>query len=174
MRRFVLLSVACLAVPYFSTSFLKQDDFRKKLLNIKCVVWFYLRLLSEIFLILRRIQRDIVINVHTSSCKVPVILSGFKETSNFFFPRVTFKKAQIPNFSKIRRVGTETFHADGRIDITKPKVNFRNFANAPKEAQAQAEWSILWFFFRHASAAVMAWNVYTDPLPCPSASLYKF
>jgi hypothetical protein len=29
--------------------------------------------LSETFLILRRIQRDIIINVHRSSCKVPVI-----------------------------------------------------------------------------------------------------
>ena len=33
--------------------------------------------LSETFLILRRIQGDIVINVKTSSCEVPVILDGF-------------------------------------------------------------------------------------------------
>ena len=33
--------------------------------------------LSKTFLILRRIQRDIVINMKTSSCKVPVILVGF-------------------------------------------------------------------------------------------------
>ena len=37
--------------------------FGKNLLNIKCVFWFYLQLLFETFLILRRIQRDIVINV---------------------------------------------------------------------------------------------------------------
>jgi hypothetical protein len=37
MRRIILLSVACLAVPYFSTLSHKWHDFRKNLLNIKCV-----------------------------------------------------------------------------------------------------------------------------------------
>ena len=35
----------------------------KKLLNTKCVFRFSLQLLSETFLLLRRIQRDIIINV---------------------------------------------------------------------------------------------------------------
>jgi hypothetical protein len=51
--------------------------FGKKLLNIKCVILFYLQLLSETRLILGTVQRDIVINVQTSSRKVPVILVGF-------------------------------------------------------------------------------------------------
>jgi hypothetical protein len=50
----------------------------------------------------------------------------------------------MSNFLKIRPVGAELFHADGRIDgqtdrgtdrqtdITKLIVAFRNFANAPK------------------------------------------
>jgi len=33
---------------------------------------------------------------------------------------------------KIRQVGDVLFHADGRIDMTKLMVPFRNFANAPK------------------------------------------
>jgi hypothetical protein len=49
----------------------------KKLLNIKCVIWFSLQILSEIFLILRKIQRD-AINVHSSSCTVPAVLVRFK------------------------------------------------------------------------------------------------
>jgi hypothetical protein len=43
--------------------------FGKKLLNTKCVFWFSLQLLFETFLILRIIQRDIVINVNTSLCE---------------------------------------------------------------------------------------------------------
>jgi hypothetical protein len=50
---------------------------KKKITERKMCVWFSLQLLFEIFLILKTIQRDIVINVKTSSCKVPVILFGF-------------------------------------------------------------------------------------------------
>ena len=48
--------------------------FGKRLLNTKCVFLLSLQILSEIFLILRRIQRDTVINVYRSSCKVPIIV----------------------------------------------------------------------------------------------------
>jgi hypothetical protein len=43
------------------------------------------------------------------------------------------KKDRISNFAKIRLVGAELFHADGRTDITKLIVAFRNFVNAPKK-----------------------------------------
>ena len=52
-----LSSVVCLGLRYFSTLWHKRHDFRKNLLNIKCVFWLSLQILSEIFLILRRIQR---------------------------------------------------------------------------------------------------------------------
>jgi hypothetical protein len=51
---------------------------RKKFLNIKRVFLVSVRLLSETFLFLRRIQRDIIIKVLRSSCKVLVILVRFK------------------------------------------------------------------------------------------------
>ena len=35
---------------------------------------------------------------------------------------------------KIRPEGAKLFHADGRTEITKLKVTFRNCANAPKQA----------------------------------------
>jgi len=47
---------------------------KKKIVNKKSVFSPSLRLLSETFLILRRIQRDIIKNVYWSLCKVPVIL----------------------------------------------------------------------------------------------------
>ena len=46
----------------------------KKWLKIICGFQFSLPLLSKTFPILKRIQRDIILNVCTSSCKVPVIL----------------------------------------------------------------------------------------------------
>jgi hypothetical protein len=49
----------------------------EKLLNIKCMFGFSLQFLSETLLILSSIQRHVVINVKTSSCKVPVILARF-------------------------------------------------------------------------------------------------
>jgi hypothetical protein len=50
--------------------------FGKMLLNIKCVFWFSVQLLSETFLTLRNIQRDIVVNVRRSCCKVPLLYVG--------------------------------------------------------------------------------------------------
>jgi hypothetical protein len=76
--RHIVKSLVTPLPPYFSTLSYKRHDFRKKkLLNIKCVFWFFLQALSKTFLILRRIERDIYINVRTYSCKVPVILVAF-------------------------------------------------------------------------------------------------
>jgi hypothetical protein len=100
MRRTILSSLACPALPYFSTLSHKRHDFRKQLLNIKCVFLFSLQILSETFLILRRIQRDIIINVHRSSCQVPLLLSDFN-VDRFS------KNTQILYFIKTRPVGAK-------------------------------------------------------------------
>jgi len=74
MRRILLSSVACPAVLYFSTLSYKGHDFRKKKsLNTKYEFRFSLQLLHKTFLILRSTERHMIINVHTPSCKVPVI-----------------------------------------------------------------------------------------------------
>jgi hypothetical protein len=65
--------VACPAVPYFSTLSHKRHDFRKTVTEHKMRVLISLRLLSQTFRILRRIERDTIINVHRYSCKVPVM-----------------------------------------------------------------------------------------------------
>jgi hypothetical protein len=67
MRRIILSSVVCLALPYFSTLSHQRHYFRKKGIEHKMCVLIFSTTMSETFPILRRIQRDIIMNVHTSS-----------------------------------------------------------------------------------------------------------
>jgi hypothetical protein len=77
MHHIILPSVACLAPPYFLTLSHKRHDFRKKVTEYKmCVLSFYTTF-SKQFLIVRRIERYIIINVRRPSCKVLVILVRF-------------------------------------------------------------------------------------------------
>jgi hypothetical protein len=46
--------------------------FENKVLNIRCVFRVSLQLLSETFPILTRTGRGIIINVHRSSCQLPI------------------------------------------------------------------------------------------------------
>jgi fucose 4-O-acetylase-like acetyltransferase len=113
LRRIMLSSVACLAVPYFSTLCHKRLDFWKK------SYWTYNACLDflynfETFLILRRIQRGIMINVHRSSCKVPVIVVGLYSNLNNL-ERFS-KNSQTSNFMKIHPVGVDLFPAERRTD----------------------------------------------------------
>jgi hypothetical protein len=72
---------------------------------------FLCNLLSETFLILRRIKRDTVVNVKTSPCDVPVILIKL----SVFLDRCSKKKLKYKkNFIKILLVGAKLFHADER------------------------------------------------------------
>jgi len=73
MCHIVLSSVACLSLLYLSTLSHKGHDFReKKLLNTKCVLIFSTTVVRNISHSKKNL--DIVINVHASSYKVPVIL----------------------------------------------------------------------------------------------------
>ena len=130
MRHIVLSSVACPAVPYFSTLCHKWHNIRGGgevgsywAWN---VFWYYVKLLSQIFLILLRIQCGIIVNVHRSLCKVTVIFfllecavytqqtvisCKFKLYSCQIFMKLKFsrqifrkKNAQILNLTKIRAV----------------------------------------------------------------------
>jgi hypothetical protein len=83
MHCVILLFVTCLTVPYFSTFSYKQHDFWKKKLWTCKVCLFSQPLLSERFLILRRIQRDFIINVQTPSCKVRDIRVRYWLNLNF-------------------------------------------------------------------------------------------
>ena len=90
MYRIILSFVACLAPPYLSTLGQKRHDFLKDKIigNKMCVLIFYATL-CETFIILRRIHRDIVTNVHTCLCEVPAILVTVSSDLNFLerFPK---------------------------------------------------------------------------------------
>ena len=91
---------------------IKGTIFAKTLLNLKCVFWFSLQHFSETFLILRRTERDMIINVYWSSCKVPIILVRFKW--NLSFLARFSNNTQISNFMIICPVEAELFRANGQ------------------------------------------------------------
>jgi hypothetical protein len=62
--------------------------------------------------------------------KYPLFLSDLDKTWNFLH-RFS-QNTEISNFMKIRPVGAELFHENGRANMTKLIVAFRNFANAPE------------------------------------------
>jgi len=68
MRRITLPSVACLALKYIFFHILQTPDFDK---HKMCVLILSI-ILSETLLIQRRTERDMIINEHWFSCKVPV------------------------------------------------------------------------------------------------------
>ena len=114
---------------------------KKKLLNIFLCFYlfnitrlFALQPLSEIFLILRRIQRDIITSLYRSLCKLSVFPFIFQQNFNFL-DRVP-KNHQRLKFMKTRPERAEWSHADRRSDLqtemTKLMVAFRSFAKTPK------------------------------------------
>jgi len=94
----------------------------ERLLNIKCVFWFYLQPLSEIFIILRRSERDMIKNVYWPSCNCPLFLSDVNET--WIFPKdfrktlkyqILWKSVQWESSFTMRKDG----RTDGQTDSTK-------------------------------------------------------
>ena len=124
----MLSYVACMALQHFSTLSDKSNGFRKKLLDIKCVFSFPLQILPEIFLILRRTERDIITQVHRSSCKVPVVI--LRPPSNLNFLDIFSKNPQVSNAMKIRPLGADLLHTGGPKDVIKDAL--RSFANPSK------------------------------------------
>ena len=89
--------------------------------------------LSEQFLILRRTQRDITINVHWSSCKAPVImvkvLIKLQFSQQIFEKYSNIKSHENPSSGSRVVLGGQT---EGQTDMTNLIVALSNFANATK------------------------------------------
>jgi hypothetical protein len=109
----------------------------KKLWNKQCTLWLSLQLFSEIFVILMRIQQNIVINVHRSSRNIPVTLVRFLWNLNFLdiFSKnnqyqISWKSIQWkPSYSMW--MDGQTGRQSKQTDMTKLIVTLQNFANAP-------------------------------------------
>jgi hypothetical protein len=119
-----------MCVLIFSSMFVWSISHSKTLLDTKCVFWFSLQCLSEAFPILKRSQRDIIINVHRSSRKALIVLVSFY--LHLYFLDKLSKNTQMSNSIKIHRVEAESFHADSHTNMTKLTVAFRNVEYAPK------------------------------------------
>ena len=86
------------------------------LLNTKCAFWFSI-CLSQIFLILRRNERNMIKKIYQSSCKVPVILVRFYSNLNLI--DILSKNTQISNFLIIHPLGAVLFHVDRQTERRK-------------------------------------------------------
>jgi hypothetical protein len=87
----------------------------EKLLNIKCVFLFSLQLLSETFVILKRIQRDIVINVHRIHVKYELFSSDFNITELLWIDFRNILKYNI-SCKSVEWEPSCYMRADGRTD----------------------------------------------------------
>jgi len=91
MHHTVVLPVGLYSI--FWHCLIKGTTFEKKFLNIKCVFWFSLQLLSETFLIPRRTEWGMIKKYVDFHVKYPLFLSDFNEIWIF---STDFRK--IPNY----------------------------------------------------------------------------
>jgi hypothetical protein len=137
--------LACLPLLYYIPLSHKWQDFRRKIYLKK--MFFFISSATDTFLTLRRIQRDVIKNVHKSSCTVVV---RFKWNLTFF-DRI-FKNVEISNYTKYPSSGSRVIlcgrtdgRTDSQINVTKLIVAFLNFANAPKNDTQRID---VWYRYR--------------------------
>ena len=114
-----------------------------ELLITKYVFWLFPHLLFETFLILRRIQWDIIINVRKSSRIIPVILGRFFSTG--VSEKILITHSHLASrwpvlgwtlpFIKCNENTSSGSRCSIQTDMTRLTVALRNFANAPKSTQ---------------------------------------
>jgi hypothetical protein len=120
------LSASTIVIHF--TSLTARFSIKKTLLNIKCVFWFSLRILSATFLILRTFERDIVINVQRS----PLLLTDFNQTGIY---STDFRKISDIQFHENSSCGSRVVPCgwtERQTGKTKLTVSLSNFSKAPK------------------------------------------
>ena len=95
----------------------------KKINEHKMCLWFPLQLSSEIFIILRRIQRDIITNVDRFHVKYPLFLQYFKQNS---FPQHISKKFSTIKFHENPSTGRRAVRCRQTHNMAKLIVAFCN------------------------------------------------
>jgi len=120
-------SVGCLAFDHIFPHYLKSCKiFGRASLNVNRVFWFFIQILSEIFLIIRGNERQTIIMYTGVRVNYRLFLLDFNKIWIFFVNfRKIFKFDGNPSSAK-------TVVLCGRTDITKLIVAIFAFVNAPK------------------------------------------
>jgi hypothetical protein len=123
---------------------IKSTFLEKKVFKQKMYVLIYSATLSEILLILKRIQQHTTINIHLSSYKALLFLSDFNQNLIFLTDFQKIIKYQISQKS-IQKELICSMQTDKQTITTKLTVTSRNFANVPKNwlANKLSVWSRL-------------------------------
>jgi hypothetical protein len=120
-------------IIFLSTSH-KWQEFRKKVIENKMGFWFSLQFF-QIYLILRRSARDIIINMHRLyigiHVKYTLFLSDFNKIWTFSTDFRKILKYDI-SWKSVQWEPSCSMRTDGRTDMTKIIVAYRNVAKAPK------------------------------------------
>jgi hypothetical protein len=131
------LNQLCHRVPplsFFPTLFHEQHDIRTEVTEQKMRVLIFSRILSGTFIILRRIHRCIIINVHRSSCEEPIILAGFLMKRGFsrqFFRKIFKYKI---SWKFVQWESSFSMRKDKHTDGHETNSRFEQFLeNAPKK-----------------------------------------
>jgi hypothetical protein len=105
--------------------------FEKMLLITKCVFWFSLQLLSETFLILKWNEWGMIQICFGLHVKYPLFIPDFNETWILSTDFRKILKYEI-TWKSVQWEQSCSMLTDGRTDMPKLVVAFRNFAKVPK------------------------------------------
>ena len=129
----IILSMACVALPYFSTlchNFI-FFFFRERLLNIKCVFGFLYNFNLKYFSFreeFSQIWSKIYTGLHV---KCPFVLPYLIKKTWFFWTKFRkIHKLQI-SWKSVQWGPSCSMLTEGRTDVTKLKVNVLDFTKAP-------------------------------------------